>query len=176
MIAKMDEIDEIWAIYKRNLGQNSHWNINLSLKINFGRWIKNWEQFGRWISVLPLESHIGRRINMGVIWAVRSCCMKDGKYCQKIRDLSSIYRWYFTTRGDFLKKSPIYRQYFGDICGNISPPIFLHEISCWPLPIHIYRRYIPTFSSLSRIWTCDVDSNTIWKILSVINSLKNNYC
>ena len=37
----MDKIDEIWVIYKRNLGQNSRWNINLPLKINFGRWIKN---------------------------------------------------------------------------------------------------------------------------------------
>ena len=109
-----------------NLGQNSRWNINLSLKINFGRWIKNWEQFGRWISVLPLESHIGRRINMGVIWAVRSCCMKDGKYCQKIRDLSSIYRWYFTTRGDFFKKisdiSPIFWRYLWKyLSSNFSP-------------------------------------------------------
>ena len=46
MKAKMDEIYEIWAIYKRNLGQNCHWNINLPLKINFGCWIKNWEQSG----------------------------------------------------------------------------------------------------------------------------------
>ena len=43
MKAKIDEIDEIWASYKRNLGQNSHWNINLPLQINFDRWIKNWE-------------------------------------------------------------------------------------------------------------------------------------
>ena len=54
MKAKMDEIDEIWAIYKINLGQNS-------------RWIKNWEQSGRWIAILPLESHLGRRINTSVI-------------------------------------------------------------------------------------------------------------
>ena len=74
MKAKMDEIDEIWAIYKINLGQNSCWNINLSLKINFGRWIKNWEQSGCWIARLPLESHLGRWINTDVIWAVRSCC------------------------------------------------------------------------------------------------------
>ena len=131
----MDEIDEIWAIYRRNLGQNSRWNINLPLKINFGRWIKNQKQSGRWIAILPLESHLGRQINTGMMWAVRSHCMKEGKYHQKIDDLS-----------------PIYRQYFGDIYGNISPPIFLHEISCRPLLIHdistIYRRYIPTFSSL----------------------------
>ena len=131
----MDEIDEIWAIYRRNLGQNSRWNINLPLKINFGLWIKNQEQSGRWIAILSLESHLSRQINTGVMWAVRSRCMKEGKYHQKIDDLS-----------------PIYRRYFGDIYGNISPPIFLHEISCRPLPIHdismIYRRYIPTFSSL----------------------------
>ena len=90
MKAKMDEIDEIWAIYKRNLGPNSRWNINLLLKINFGCWIKNWEQSGCWIAILPLESHLGRRINTDVIWAVRSCCMKEGKYQQNI--------------GDFLKK------------------------------------------------------------------------
>ena len=47
MKAKMDEINEIWAIYRRNFGQNSRWNINLPLKINFGRWIKNQEQSGR---------------------------------------------------------------------------------------------------------------------------------
>ena len=135
MKAKMDEIDEIWAIYKRNLGQNSRWNVNLPLQINFGHWIKNWEQSGNWIAILPLESHLGRRINTGVIWAVKSRCMKEGKYRQKISDLS-----------------PIYRQYFGNICGNISPLIFLHEISCRPFPIRdilaIYRWYIPTFSSL----------------------------
>ena len=54
----MDEMDEIWVIYRRNLGQNSHWNINLPLKINFGHWTKNWEQSSRWIVILPLESHL----------------------------------------------------------------------------------------------------------------------
>ena len=138
----MNEIDEIWAIYRRNLGQNSRQNINLPLKINFGHWIKNWEQSSRWIAILPLESHIGHRINTGVIWVVRSCCMKEGKYRQKIDDFSSINRRYFATRGDFFTKSPlylpepIYHRYFGDFCGNISPPIFLHEISCQPLLIH----------------------------------------
>ena len=97
----MDEIDEIWVIYRRNLGQNSRWNINLPLKINFGRWIKNWEQSGRWIAILPFESHLGRRINTGVIWAVRSRCMKEGKYHQKISDISSIL--------------PIYLRYITDI-------------------------------------------------------------
>ena len=155
-------IDEIWAIYKINLGQNSRWNINLPLKINFGHWIKNWEQSGRWIAILPLESHLGRWINTGMMWAVRSCCMKEGKYHQKIDDfifdISPIYRRYFAIKDNFFKKSPIYlpeliyRRYFGDIYANISPPIFIHEISCRPLPIHnisaIYHRYIPTFSSL----------------------------
>ena len=48
----MNEIDEIWAIYRRNLGQNSRWNINLPLKINFGRWIK---KLG---AIWPLDRHI----------------------------------------------------------------------------------------------------------------------
>ena len=121
MKAKMDEIDEIWVIYKRNLGQNSRWNINLPLKINFGRWIKNWEQSGRWIAILPLESYLGRQINTGVIWAIRSRCMKEGKYHQKISNILPIYHRYFSTKGDFFKKSPIYlpepiyHQYIADI-------------------------------------------------------------
>ena len=105
MKAKMDEIDEIWVIYRRNLGQNSRWNINLLLKINFSRWIKNWEQSGRWIAILPLESHLDRRINTGVIWAVRSRCMKEGKYHQKISDISPIYHRYIT---DFLPSEEIF--------------------------------------------------------------------
>ena len=142
MKEKMDEIDEIWAIYRRNLGQNSRWNINLPLKINFGCWIKNWEQSGRWIAILPLESHLGRRINTNVIWAVRSRCMKEGKYHKKISDISPIFchqRRFFQNISDISPRtyiSPIYHRYFGDIYGNISPPIFLHEISCRPLPIH----------------------------------------
>ena len=52
MKAKIDEMDEIWAIYERNLGQNSRWNINLPLKINFGRWIK---KLG---AIWPLDRHI----------------------------------------------------------------------------------------------------------------------
>ena len=134
------------------------------MKINFGHWIKNWEQSGCWITILPLESHLGRQINMGVIWTIRSHCIKEGKYHQKINDLSPIYRRYFSTRGDFFKKSPIYlpepiyHRYFGDIYENISLPIFSHEISCRPLPIYdisaIYRWYISTFSSLfvSKNW------------------------
>ena len=46
------KIDEIWAIYKINLGQNSRWNINLPFKINFGRWIK---KLG---AIWPLDHHI----------------------------------------------------------------------------------------------------------------------
>ena len=154
----MDEIDEIWVIYRRNLGQNSRWNINLLLKINFSRWIKNWEQSGRWIAILPLESHRGRQINTGVIWAVRSRCIKEGKYHQKISDISPIFchqRRFFEKISDISPRtdiSPIYRRYFDDIYGNISSPIFLHEILCRLLPIHdisaIYRRYIPIFSSM----------------------------
>ena len=52
MKAKMDEIDEIWVICRRNLGQNSRWNINLLLKINFSRWIKKLGAIG------PLDRHI----------------------------------------------------------------------------------------------------------------------
>ena len=107
MKAKIDEIDEIWAIYRRNLGQNSCWNINLLLKINFGHWIKNWEQSSRWIAILPLESHIGHRINTGVIWAVRSHCMKEGKYRQKIDDLSPINHRYIA---DILPPEAIFSQ------------------------------------------------------------------
>ena len=79
-------------------------------------------------------------------------------YLRYITDISLIYHRFFATKGDFLKKSliyfpePIYGRYFGDIYGNISSPIFLHEISCRLLPIHdisaIYRRYIPIFSSM----------------------------
>ena len=132
MKAKMDEI---WTIYRRNLGQNSRWNINLPLKINFGRWI-----------------------NTNVIWAVRSRCMKEGIYLQKINDLSPKYRRFIAARSDFSHKivdlslptdiSAIFWRYFH----KYLPLIFLHEISCRPLLIHyilvIYRRYIPTFSSL----------------------------
>ena len=111
------KIDEIWAIYKINLGQNSRWNINLPLKINFGRWIKNWEQSSRWIAILPLESHLGHRINTGVIWAVRSRCMKEGKYHQKISDISSIFchqRRFFQNISDISLRtdiSPIFWRY-----------------------------------------------------------------
>ena len=158
---EIDEIDEIWAIYRRNLGQNSCWNINLPLKINFGRWIKIWEQSGRWIAILPLESHLGRRINTDVIWAVRSRCMKEGKYHKKIGDLSPIHHRYIinilSPEAIFSKNlryiSP--NRYIADILviftENISSPIFLHEISCRPLSIHDISRHFPPCSVLARI-------------------------
>ena len=133
------KIDEIWAIYRINLGQNSRWNINLQLKINFGRWIKNWDQSGRWIAILPLESHLDRRINTGVIWVVRSRCMKEGKYHQKISDISPIYHRYITDI------SPIFchqRRFFQKI-SDISP------IFWWYL-----RKYLPfDFSSRNIVST-----------------------
>ena len=137
MKTKMDEIDEIWVIYRINLGQNSRWNINLLLKINFSRWIKNWEQSGCWIAILPLESHLGRRINTGVIWAVRSRCMKEGKYHQKISDISprtdiSPIFWRYLQKYllfDFspwnIMSIPPDTRYIGDIL-PIYPDIFLH--------------------------------------------------
>ena len=107
------------------------------------------------ITFRPSDKHrcdLGRQITLH----------EGGEISQKnqryISDISPIYHRYFVTRGDYFKISPIYlpepiyRRYFGDIYRNISPPIFLHEISCRPLLIHdisaIYRRYIPTFSSL----------------------------
>ena len=148
----MDEIDEIWAIYRRNLCQNSRWNINLPLKINFGRWIKNWEQSGLWIAILPLESHLGSRINTGVIWAIRSRCMKKGKYCQKISDLSPVYRQYFATKGDFFKKLRYISssRYIADILAifaEISPlRFFSTKYRVDPSRYTIYRRYITDIS------------------------------
>ena len=88
----MDEIDAKWAIYKRNLGQNSSWNLKLPLKFNFGRWITIWEQSGRWVSLLPLGFKSGRRINTGVIWAVRSRWRERGDFSLKIAKKSMI-KW-----------------------------------------------------------------------------------
>ena len=116
------KIDEIWAIYRRNLGQNSRWNINLPLKINFGRWIKIWEQSGRWIAILPLESHLGRRINTGVIWAVRSHCMKEGRYHKKISDISPIF---------------CHRRRFFEKISDISP-----RTNIWPIFWRYLRKYL----------------------------------
>ena len=139
------KIDEIWAIYRINLGQNSRWNSNLLLKINFGHWIKNWEQSSRWIAILPLESHLGRWINIGVIWVVRSRCMKEGKYHQKISDISPIYHWYIADI------SPIFchqRRFFQKISDR----------SLWTdiLPIFWWylRKYLPPdFSSRNIVST-----------------------
>ena len=133
----MDKIDEIWVIYKRNLGQNSRWNINLPLKINFGRWIKNQEQSGRWIAILPLESYLGHQINTGVIWAIRSRCMKEGKYHKKISDISIFchHRRFFQKIFDISPRidiSPIFWRYLR----KYLLLIFFHEISCRPFPIH----------------------------------------
>ena len=157
MKAKMDEIDEIWAIYKRNLGQNSRWNINLPLKINFGSWIKNWEQYGRWIAILQLESHLGRRINTSVIWAVRSRYMKEGKYRQKISDISTIYNRYFATEAIFSKNLQYIslNRYIADILAiftYISPLLFFFtKYRVDSSRYTIYRLYISIFSSLLRL-------------------------
>ena len=150
----MDEIDEIWVIYRRNLGQNSRWNINLLLKINFSRWIKNWVQSGRWIAILPLKSHLDRRINTGVIWTVRSHCMKEGTYHQKISDISPIYHRFFATSCHFLKNLRYIslHRYIGDILAifmEISPlRFFSMKYRVDPSQYTIYRRYIPIFSSM----------------------------
>ena len=155
MKAKMDEI---WAIYRRNLSQNNHWNINLPLKINFGRWIKNLEQSDRWITILPLESHLSCRINTGVIWAVRSRYMKKGEYRRFFGNLPPINHWYI---GDLLPLEAIFSQN----CRFISPSryivdilVIFAEISLIrffstkyrvdPSRYTIYHRYILTFSSL----------------------------
>ena len=111
----MDEIDAKWAIYRRNLGQNSRWNLKLSFKINFGCWITIWKQSGHWISLLTLGFKSGRRItiwkqsgrgislltlgfkserriNIGMIWAVRSRWRERGDFSPKIAKKSTIYR------------------------------------------------------------------------------------
>ena len=156
MKAKMDEMDEIWAIYRRNLALNSRWNINLLLKINFGHWIKNWEQSGCWITILPLESHLGRRINMGLIWTIISHCIKEGKYHQKINDLSPIYHRYiadiFPPEALFSKNlryiSP--NRYIIDILvifTKIYPfRFFPTKYRVDPSRYTIYRRYIADIS------------------------------
>ena len=143
----MDEIDEIWAIYRRNLCQNSRWNINLPLKINFGRWIKNWEQSGLLIAILPLESDLGRWINTGVIWAVRSRCMKEGKIA---------------------KKSVIYLQYIADIL----PPeaIFSKNsdissrVDILPIFWLYLRKYLPSDFSPRNIVSTPLDTRYIGDI------------
>ena len=69
---------------------------------------------------LPLESHLDRRINTGVIWAVRSHCMKEGRYHKKISDISPIFchrRRFFEKISDISPRtdiSPIYLRYIID--------------------------------------------------------------
>ena len=62
-------MDAKWAIYRRNLSQNSSWKMILLLKNNFGCWIKIWAKSDHWIVILPLESHPNRwikpRFNLG---------------------------------------------------------------------------------------------------------------
>ena len=126
--------------------------INLPLKINFGSWIKNQEQSGRWIAILPLESHLDRRINTGVIWAVRSRCMKEGKYHQKINDISPIYFRYIADI------SPIFchqRQFFQKISdislrANISS-IFQRYL----------QKYLPSDFSPRNIVSTPLDTRSI---------------
>ena len=103
------KIDEIWAIYKINLGQNSRWNINLLLKINFSRWIKKLGAIGpldRHITIgitsRPADQHgrdLGRQITLH----------EGGEISQKnqryISDISEIYHRYIT---DFLPPEEIF--------------------------------------------------------------------
>ena len=98
MKAKMYEIYEIWAINRRNLGQNSHWNINLPLKINFGHWIKNWEQSGRLIAI---TIGITSRPSDHVAWRRGNITKKSAIYLRYITDILSL-------EAIFSKKSPIY--------------------------------------------------------------------
>ena len=75
-----------------------------------------------------------------------------------------IYHRYFVTRGDFFFKfsiylpKPIYCRYFGDIYENISPPIFLHKISCQPLPIHDISPIYPDIFLLAYSWSSRLSS------------------
>ena len=153
MKAKMGEIDGKMAIYRRNLGQNSRWNTNLSLKFKSGRWITNWDKSGRWITLLTLESHLGCWINARVIWVVRSRWREERNISKKSAILSPKYRRFI---GNFLRPQAIIwgnRRFIGDFLWKIVPPIFLLEMPCRRLPIQdisaIYCRYIPIFSSMS---------------------------
>ena len=133
------KIDEIWAIYKINLGQNS-------------RWIKNWEQSGRWIAILPLESHLGRRINTDVIWAVRSCCMKEGKYHKKISDISPIFchqRRFFQNISDISPRT------------DISPIFWRYLRKYLPIYRRYLRKYLPSDFSSRNIVSTSPDTRYI---------------
>ena len=119
MKAKMGEIDGKMAIYRRNLGQNSHWNTNLPLKF----------KSGRWITLLTLESHLGRWINAGVIWAIRSrwreernISKKSAIYRRNIANKSAIFyghrrlfgenRWFIGFHRHIANLSSIYWRFF----------------------------------------------------------------
>ena len=140
------KIDEIWAIYKINLGQNSRWNINLPLKINFGRWIKNWEQSGCWIVILPFKSH----------------CMKEGKYHQKISDISPIYHQYIADISPIFYHQRRFFQYISDISlrTDISP-IFWRYL----------RKYLPSEFSSRNIVSTPPDTRYI-DISPIFSSLR----
>ena len=108
MKVKMGEIDGKMVIYRRNLGQNSRWNTNLPLKF----------KFGRWITLLTLESHLGRQIALE----------RGAKYLQKVGDLSPKYRRFI---GDFPRPQAIIwrnRRFIGDLlainCEKSSPRFF----------------------------------------------------
>ena len=127
MKAKMDEIDEIWTIYKRNLGQNSRWNINLSLKINFGSWIRKlgaiWP-LDRYITIgitsrssNQHERDLGRQITLHEGEEISS---KNQRY---ISDILAIFteisplRFFFTN----IVSIPPDTRYIGDIFRYFSP-------------------------------------------------------
>ena len=88
MKVKMGEIDGKMVIYRRNLGQNSRWNTNLPLKF----------KFGRWITLLTLESHLGRQIALE----------KGAKYLQKVGNLSAIFCGHRRLFGEIVDLSAIY--------------------------------------------------------------------
>ena len=52
MKSEVDEMDAKWDIYRKILGQNSHWKMILPLKNKFGRWIKIWAKSDGWIVIL----------------------------------------------------------------------------------------------------------------------------
>ena len=153
MKAKMGEIDGKMVIYRRNLGQNSRWNTNLPLKFKSGRWITNWDKSGCWITLLTLESHLGRWINAGVIWAVRSRWREERNISKK----SAIYRWNI---GDFPRPQAIIwrnRRFIGDLlaiyCKKSSPRFFSWKCRVAASRYKIYRRYIAYISRYFPPWT-----------------------
>ena len=135
---------------RRNLGQNSRWNINLLLKINFSRWIKKLGAIG------PLDRHItigitsrpsdqhGRNLSCQItLHEGREISPKNQRF---VSDISPIFCHH--------------RRFFQKIV-NISPrvdisPIFWRFLRKY-LPFDFFprnivstppnTRYIPTFSS-----------------------------